>query len=87
MPYKIIQEITGEELQNKYMIQSTAPRVTGWVKDIILSTGNKGEDYTGRLQWNCDDGYTSFWDNKTPPEAHRPEFEYILDSLTGGEYY
>lgn len=87
MPHKIAQEVTGEELQNKYMIQSSHPVVTSWVKDVILNTGGNTGEYTGRLRWNENDGYEMFWDDKMPPEADRPEFEYILDSLTRQDYY
>ena len=86
MPHKIAQEITGEELLNKYMIQSSGPKVTSWAKDVILNTGGNTGEYTGRLRWDENDGYKMFWDDKMPPEADRPEFEYILDSLTRQDY-
>lgn len=88
-PHKIAQEVTGEELQNRYMIQSTGPRVKSWVKEFFLNTGSvrKNGEFNGRLYWNDDDGYSIVWDTDAPPEADRPEFEYILDSLTRQDYY
>lgn len=79
MPHKIAQEVTGEELLNKYTIQSSQPKVKGWVKDIVLDGLTR---YEVRLYWNDDDGYSTIWATDAPPEADRPEFEYILDSLT-----
>lgn len=86
-PHKIMQEVTGEELLNKYMIQSSHPVVKSWVKQFILNTGEVDGEYTGRLYWNDDDGYSIVFDHNTPPEADRPEFNYILDSLTRQDYY
>jgi hypothetical protein len=85
-PHKIAQEVTGEELQNKYVIQSSFPKVTSWVKDVFFLVDGLTR-YEGRLRWNENDGYEVFWDDKTPPEADRPEFNYILDSLTRQDYY
>lgn len=86
MPHKIAQEVTGEELLSLYNIVSTNPKITSWVKDIILNTGGNTGEYTGRLRWNEHDGYEMFWDDKIPPQADRPEFEYVLDSLTRKDY-
>jgi len=85
-PHKIAQEVTGEELQNKYMIQSSHPVVTSWVKDVMFIVDGLTR-YEGRLRWDANNGYEMFWDDRTPPEADRPEFEYILDSLTRQDYY
>jgi len=89
MPHKIAQEVTGEELQNKYQISSSHPKVKSWVKTFSLDAGSGGDEkyYEGRLYWNDDDGYSIFWDGAIPEEADRPEFEYILDSLTRQDYY
>jgi hypothetical protein len=84
-PHKIAQEALGEQLQNKYVIQSSGPKVTSWVKDVIFIVDGITR-YEGRLRWNENDGYEMFWDDKVPLEADRPEFNYILDSLTRQDY-
>ena len=85
MPHKIAQEITGEELMSLYNIVSEDPRITAWVKDVMFIVDGITR-YEGRLRWDEHNGYEMFWDDKTPPEADRPEFEYILDSLTRQDY-
>jgi hypothetical protein len=77
-------EVTIKEIMDKYMISCTGITSTGWTKHIILNDGvNK---YSGKLQWDSDIGYTWFSDGyDIPPEASRPEFEYVLDCITEGD--
>ena len=78
-------EVTREEILSKYMVQSSGISTTGWTKYIRLHTGGKDE-YVGRLYWDSNDGYRMYWDDdKMPDEAYRPEFEYVLDSITEGD--
>jgi hypothetical protein len=78
-------EVTREEILNKYMVQSSGIESTGWTKYIILNTGAVNGEYTGRLHWDSNDGYTMVWNNdRAPKEAYRPEFEYVIDSITEG---
>jgi hypothetical protein len=78
-------EVTRKEILDKYMVQSSGIATTGWTKYITLHTGKANGDYTGRLYWDSNDGYRMYWDDdKMPEEAYRPEFEYILDSITEG---
>ena len=44
--------------------------------------GSTDWEYVGRLHWDSDNGYSMVWDTQQPPEADRPEFEYILDCIT-----
>lgn len=82
MPHKIAQEVTGEELLSLYNIVSVGSRVKSWVKPFILeSLDTDYKDYIGRLHWDEDNGYEVFWETEPAPQADRPEFEYILDSL------
>jgi hypothetical protein len=83
----MIQEMTGEELLNKYKIESMTIRVERWHKPVTLTLMSSNKQFEGRLWWDSDDGYEMFWDGDAPPEADRPEFEYILDSLTRQDYY
>lgn len=87
MPHKITQERLGDELLNKYSIESTPPKVDRWRKVITLTTLNSNEKFEGRLWWSSDDGYEMFWDGNKPSEAELSEFEYVLDSLTRQDYY
>ena len=80
-------EVTREEILNKYMVQSSGIQSTGWTKQIRLHTGGINGEYTGRLHWDSNDGYRMMWDNDImPKEADRPEFEYVLDSITEQTY-
>ena len=85
-PHKIAQEVTGEELLSLYNIASEDPRITSWVKDIMLTNSATHYRYEGRLRWDEHNGYEMFWDTDAPPIADRPEFEYILDCLTRKDY-
>jgi hypothetical protein len=77
-------EVTREEILRKYMVLSGKKETNGWAKHIRLHTGGKDE-YVGTLYWDSNDGYRMYWDDdKIPAEAYRPEFEYVLDSITEG---
>jgi hypothetical protein len=73
-------EVSIMELMDKYMISYDEKMSTGFSKSIILNDGDN--QYSGRLHWDSHDGYSMFWDTSAPPEADRPEFEYILDCIT-----
>lgn len=75
-------EVSIKEMMDKYMISSSDTETIGWKRHIILSTDTNS--YMGRLYWDSDDGYEMYWDDdsQVPPEASRPEFEYVLDCIT-----
>ena len=73
-------EVTITELMDKNMISSDEKMSTGFTKSIILNDGTN--QYSGRLHWDSHDGYSMAWDTSSPPEAYRPEFEYVLDCIT-----
>ena len=73
-------EVTITELMDTYMISSDEKMSTGFAKSIILNDGTN--KYSGRLYWDSHDGYEMIWDGAAPPEADRPEFEYVLDCIT-----
>ena len=73
-------EVTITELMDKYMISYDEKMSTGFSKSIILNDGDS--QYSCRLHWDSHDGYSMTWYTKHPPEAERPEFEYILDCIT-----
>lgn len=74
------EEVSIAELMDKYMITSDGMTSTGFTKNIIMS--DKDNQYVGRLHWDSHNGYSMGWDGKEPPEACRPEFEYVLDCIT-----
>jgi hypothetical protein len=45
---------------DKYMISYDEKMSTGFSKSIILNDGDN--QYSGRLHWDSNDGYSMFWD-------------------------
>jgi hypothetical protein len=84
-PYKQIQEATAEDILALVDVKLVKRQEKGWVKAIIL-TDKTGQEIPVRLFWDDDDGYRMFGDEPVPAYlwelTNRPEFEYILDSLT-----
>ena len=76
-------EVTRNEIASKYRVLPSGIMTTGWTKDIKMAMwGSTDWEYVGRLHWDSHDGYSIYWDTQQPPEADRPEFEYVLDSMT-----
>lgn len=77
-------EVTIHEIMNKYMVSCSGITSTGWTKHIMLNDGVN--QYSGKLQWDSNMGYDWYSDGgNMPPEAYRPEFEYVLDCITEGD--
>jgi len=76
-------EVSVQEIISKYMISCTGITSTGWTKHVILNDNTN--QYSGRLHWDSNDGYSMAWDTKPAPESDRPEFEYVLDCITEGD--
>jgi hypothetical protein len=78
-------EVTMDEILSKYHVTLKKELTTGWVKDILLENAI-GEKFEVRIYWDMDNGYTLAHNPSLPitklPEQDRPEFEYILDSIT-----
>ncbi len=78
-------EVTMDEILAKYHVQLKKELTTAWVKDIILEDAT-GEKFEIRLHWDIDSGYWLSHNPAVPPiklpEQNRPEFEYVLDSIT-----
>jgi len=74
-------EVTIEEIMDKYMISSIKKTTTSWIKHILLNDGKN--QYSGELSWDINTGYVWKSDSAhVPSELLRPEFEYILDCIT-----
>ena len=70
------------EVLSTFEVNISWPDLTGWKKRFSLVDDNNVK-YTGRLYWDEDDGYRVYWDDdKFPDMANRPEFEYVLDSIS-----
>jgi hypothetical protein len=77
-------EVTRDELILAYGIRVLAQRETAWMREIQL------KDHTGKttrviLRWDEDYGYAFYLVDNDPELlrlSRRPEFEYILDSIT-----
>lgn len=84
-PHKLLQEATAEEISNLFDVQMEKQQEKAWVKAITL-TSKDGQKTQARLFWNDDDGYSFVVDEPVSPElwqlVNRPEFEYVLDSMT-----
>ena len=80
-------EVSIQEIMDKYMISSSPQEIIGWRRHVIISTDTNS--YMGRLYWDSNDGYDMYWDDdsQVPPEASRPEFEYVLDCITDMDRY
>ena len=74
------EEVTIMEIMDKYMISSGKKLSTGFTKFILLNNGSN--QYSGKLHWDSNNEYSITWDSQKPPEADRPDFEYILDCIT-----
>ena len=77
-----MQEVTEKELLDTFMLQSEGTRITSWSRRIVFNDGDS--EFMGTLSWDADDGYGMYWYDDVPPEAMRPEFEYVLDCVTNG---
>lgn len=81
----ILPEVTMDEILSNYHVRLKKELTTSWVKDIIL-TDKDGVDYELRITWDIDRGYNLVHNPGVPPfrvpEQDRPEFEYVLDSIT-----
>lgn len=91
-PHKQLQEVMAEDISKIADIKCDGKFTTSWVKYITLMLKN-GEDVYVRLRWDENDGYSIFSDAEiiNEPELlalmERPEFEYILDSMTDSSLY
>ena len=81
-------DITIEEITEHYEVRLRLSQITAWCKHVEF-IGKDGEKVKGRLRWDENTGYEMFWDDVPPVGlmelAHRPEFEYTLDSYTNGD--
>ena len=79
-------QVTAEELEGKGIkVSLDGKEERQWVKFITLSY--EGREYELELGWDDVYGYSLSTEGEDLPEeianlTERPEFEYILDSLT-----
>ena len=75
-------EVSQNEIINKYKIELQNKKITGWCKEVVMTHFQTGQSYVLRIYWDSHDGYSQMYDHGAPEEADRPEFEYVIDSLT-----
>ena len=77
-----MKEVTQDEFMDTFVIHDSQKVYTSWRKEIRLRDAN-GNEYELVLSWDENAGYISYWvDDIKPDMADRPEFEYIVDSIT-----
>ena len=79
-----LSELTMSEMAREgYQVVLEEKEETGWVKTITI-TNKAGVSTTYWLYWDMGEGYRLEIVNGIglPDLAMRPEFEYVLDSLT-----
>jgi len=77
-------DITQAEFDDKFDVSIRLMEDTGWVKHINIYDRKNNKKYEARLYWNYNEGYSMGWDNDAPPEAQRPDFEYVLGATMDG---
>jgi hypothetical protein len=75
-------EATDKVLRKELKIECYGRMETAWSKDVIITYD--GVEYEVRLNWDINDGYSTYWEGATLPHARLPEFEYVLDCITEG---
>lgn len=85
MAYDNRTPVSSEELLDKYGVVLTDKEDVGWVKKLSF-VAEDGVPYKCALYWDIWDGYEIVWVGVPPKDlmdlADRPEFEYIVDSIT-----
>jgi hypothetical protein len=76
-------EITIDEMVREgYQVVLEEKEDTAWEKTITITDKNNTTQQL-KLYWDIQDGYSIVFDGIGFPDlAMRPEFEYVLDSLT-----
>lgn len=75
-----------EEMLERFDVLQYRHKVTRYERVFRLSDTNFGEQFSGILRWDADDGYSIMWDGAAPENWERPEFEYLLDSILEEEH-
>jgi|LakMenEpi03Aug12_release.lakeMendotaPanAssembly.Ray.scaffolds.fasta_scaffold1012354_2 hypothetical protein len=71
-----------QDVLRELQIECYGREETAWAKTVIITY--EGVEYEVRLNWDENDGYSTYWEGATLPHARLPEFEYVLDCITEG---
>ena len=71
-----------QDVLRELQIECYGREETAWAKTVIITYD--GVEYEVRLNWDENDGYSTYWEGATLPHARLPEFEYVLDCITEG---
>lgn len=75
-------QATQDALRKDLQIECYGREETAWAKTVIITYDDV--EYEVRLNWDENDGYSTYWEGATLPHARLPEFEYVLDCITEG---
>lgn len=75
-------QATQDVLLKDLQIECYGREETAWAKTVIITYDDV--EYEVRLNWDENDGYSTYWEGATLPHARLPEFEYVLDCITEG---
>ena len=75
-------EATDKVLRKELKIECYGREETAWAKTVMITY--QGVEYEVRLNWDENDGYSTYWEGEALPHRRLPEFEYVLDCITEG---
>jgi hypothetical protein len=75
-------QATQDVLRKDLQIECYGREETAWAKTVVITYDDV--EYEVRLNWDENDGYSTYWEGATLPHARLPEFEYVLDCITEG---
>jgi hypothetical protein len=71
-----------QDVLRELQIECYGREETAWAKTVVITYDDV--EYEVRLNWDENDGYSTYWEGATLPHARLPEFEYVLDCITEG---
>ena len=71
-----------QDVLRELQIECYGREETAWAKTVVITYDDV--EYEVRLNWDENDGDSTYWEGATLPHARLPEFEYVLDCITEG---
>lgn len=79
-----VKPITKQEMLDRFEVSQYRYEVTSYKRVFKLSDTNSGNEYSGVLYWDADDGFITFWDGLAPAEyLEYDDFDYTVDAILG----
>jgi hypothetical protein len=77
-----VKPISKKEMLDKFSIKQYRKQLASYRRTFSMSDTNSGEEYTGTLYWDVDEGFSIYWDGRSPMEyVEFEEFDYTLDAI------